>query len=79
MKTLSGGSTIRDASPIARGVWREDDEAFLEYLAENCYHLHYAPSPRAQPFSFGIGNSGASRSIGQAARCRHVFIVPLRR
>ena len=34
----------------------KDDAAFLEYLNENCYDLHYAPSPKAQPFSFGLGN-----------------------
>ena len=34
----------------------EDDEGFIEYLAENFYDLHYAPLPHAQPFSFGVGN-----------------------
>lgn len=34
----------------------EDDADFLEYLNENCYDLHYAPDPQAQPFSFGHGN-----------------------
>ena len=34
----------------------EDDEYFLEYLAENSYDLHYAPVPQARPFSFGVGN-----------------------
>ncbi|RYD17694.1 MAG: hypothetical protein EOP88_25250, partial [Verrucomicrobiaceae bacterium] len=33
-----------------------DDESFREFLAENCYDLHYAPLPQAQPYSFGIGN-----------------------
>ena len=33
-----------------------DDAAFLEYLQEHCYDLHYAPTPQAQPFSFGLGN-----------------------
>jgi hypothetical protein len=33
-----------------------DDDAFLEYLNENCYDLHYAPIPQARPFSFGLGN-----------------------
>lgn len=33
-----------------------DDDAFLEYLKENCYDLHYAPSAQARPFSFGLGN-----------------------
>ena len=34
----------------------EDDEEFREFLAENCYNLHYAPVPQARPFSFGLGN-----------------------
>ena len=34
----------------------EDDGGFLEHLRENCYDLHYAAVPHAQPFSFGIGN-----------------------
>jgi len=33
-----------------------DDDAFREYLKENCYDLHYIPVPSAQPFSFGVGN-----------------------
>lgn len=33
-----------------------DDAGFREFLAENCYDLHYAPGPAAQPFSFGRGN-----------------------
>jgi hypothetical protein len=33
-----------------------DDEAFQEYLKENCFDLHYAAVPGAQPFSFGQGN-----------------------
>lgn len=33
-----------------------DDEAFREFLAENCYDLHYSPLPHALPWSFGIGN-----------------------
>ncbi|MFZ4778256.1 MAG: hypothetical protein ACOYM3_23030 [Terrimicrobiaceae bacterium] len=34
----------------------EDDEAFLEFLNEHCYDLHYSPLPQARPFSFGVGN-----------------------
>lgn len=34
----------------------DDDDAFREYLKENCYDLHYAPVPQAQPFCFGLGN-----------------------
>ncbi|MEO5915615.1 MAG: hypothetical protein ABIS50_15380 [Luteolibacter sp.] len=33
-----------------------DDEDFRDYLAENCYDLHYAPLPHAKPYSFGVGN-----------------------
>ena len=33
-----------------------DDDAFREYLNENCYDLHYAPNANAQPFSFGLGH-----------------------
>lgn len=33
-----------------------DDESFREFLAENCYDLHYAPLPHAKAYSFGIGN-----------------------
>lgn len=35
---------------------QEDDNDFLEFLKENCYDLHYAALPQAQPFSFGFGN-----------------------
>ena len=34
----------------------EEGEAFREWLAENCYDLHYAPLPGAKPYSFGVGN-----------------------
>jgi hypothetical protein len=34
----------------------EDDDAFREYLRENCYDLHYAPVAGAKPYSFGLGN-----------------------
>jgi hypothetical protein len=34
----------------------KDDDGFREYLAENCYDLHYAPVPGARPFSFGLGH-----------------------
>jgi hypothetical protein len=33
-----------------------DDDDFQEYLKENCYDLHYAPLPHAQPYSFGLGH-----------------------
>lgn len=34
----------------------EDNEAFREFLTESCYDLHYAPTPEARPFTFGLGN-----------------------
>ena len=34
----------------------EDGPAFAAWLHENCYDLHYEPTPGAQPFSFGVGN-----------------------
>ena len=34
----------------------EDNDDFRDYLKENCYDLHYAPTASAQPFSFGLGN-----------------------
>lgn len=34
----------------------EDDAGFQDFLKENCYDLHYAPVPSAQPYSFGLGN-----------------------
>ncbi len=34
----------------------KDDEAFLDYLSEHFYDLHYAALPGAQPFVFGQGN-----------------------
>jgi hypothetical protein len=34
----------------------EDDAAFLEYLNENCFDLHYTPLPSAHPYPFGLGN-----------------------
>ena len=33
-----------------------DNEAFQDFLRENCYDLHYAPRPDARPYSFGVGN-----------------------
>ncbi len=34
----------------------DDDEAFLEYLNDHYYDLHYTLLPQAQLFSFGLGN-----------------------
>ena len=34
----------------------KDDAGFRDYLRENCYDLHYAPAPAAQPYSFGLGH-----------------------
>ena len=43
-------------SELLKQFGGKDNEAFREYLAENCYDLHYAPLPGARPFSFGLGN-----------------------
>ena len=34
----------------------DENHGFCEYLTDHCYDLHYAPTPDAQPFSFGLGN-----------------------
>jgi hypothetical protein len=34
----------------------KEDDTFLEYLHEHCYDLHYAASPQARPFAFGLGH-----------------------
>jgi hypothetical protein len=34
----------------------QDDEGFWEFLSENCYDLHYAALPHAEPYPFGIAN-----------------------
>lgn len=34
----------------------EDVAAFQDFLAGNCYDLHYAAAPSSKPFSFGIEN-----------------------
>jgi hypothetical protein len=41
---------------LLRTFGGRDNEEFLEYLRENCFDLHYVPSPQARPFSFGLGN-----------------------
>lgn len=41
---------------LLRDFGGEDDEAFREYLNENCYDLHYVPTAGAIPYSFGLGN-----------------------
>jgi hypothetical protein len=33
-----------------------DDEGFSEFLSENCYDLHYAALPNAEPYAFGTAN-----------------------
>jgi hypothetical protein len=33
-----------------------DDAAYREWLTENHYDLHYAPTPGAKPWSFGVGH-----------------------
>jgi hypothetical protein len=41
---------------LLREFGREDDGAFREFLSDNCYDLHFAPRPGAQPYSFGVGH-----------------------
>ena len=41
---------------LLRQFGGEDNDAFRDYLKENCYDLHYAPTPSARFFSFGLGN-----------------------
>lgn len=33
-----------------------EGEEFEEFLRDNCFDLHYAPTPAAQPWSFGTGH-----------------------
>jgi hypothetical protein len=33
-----------------------DTADFSAYLGEHCFDLHYAPTPGAQPYAFGLGN-----------------------
>lgn len=41
---------------LLREYGGKDDDGFREFLAENCYDLHYAAAPDAHPYSFGLGN-----------------------
>ena len=41
---------------LLRRFGGEENEAFHEYLKENCHDLHYVPVTHARPFSFGLGN-----------------------
>lgn len=41
---------------LLRDYGGADDEGFRDFLAENSYDLHYAPSPSAVPYSFGVGH-----------------------
>ncbi|MBL9113962.1 MAG: hypothetical protein JNJ83_03075 [Verrucomicrobiaceae bacterium] len=34
----------------------EDDADFVEWLADNCFDLHYVPRTGAKAYSFGLGN-----------------------
>ncbi len=33
-----------------------DDEDFQDFLADNCFDLHYATLPSSRPYAFGTGN-----------------------
>lgn len=39
---------------LLRDYGGADDAGFREFLEENCYTLHYAQQPGAQPYSFGL-------------------------
>jgi len=41
---------------LLREFGGEEGADFEEYLAEQCYDLHYAPLPGAQPYPFGLYN-----------------------
>jgi hypothetical protein len=41
---------------LRREYGGEDDEGFREFLREQCYDLHYAARPGAQPYSFGVAH-----------------------
>ena len=41
---------------LLRRFGGSDDDAFDDYLQENCHDLHYVPLPHARPFSFGVGH-----------------------
>ena len=41
---------------LLRQFGAEDGAAFVDYLNENCYDLHYLATPESEPFCFGLGN-----------------------
>jgi len=41
---------------LLREYGGDDDDGFRQFLRENCYDLHYAMTPQAQPYSFGLGH-----------------------
>ncbi|MBC7366264.1 MAG: hypothetical protein H7343_05535 [Undibacterium sp.] len=42
--------------PIGCSIPPHPEKGFSEYLRDHCYDLHYAATPRAQPYSFGHFN-----------------------
>ena len=46
----------RTRAELLKNFGGEDDDAFLEYLKESCFDLHYCAIPEARPFSFGLLN-----------------------
>ena len=64
--------TFRNPRRTAQTFGGEDNACFREFLAENCYDLHYAPAPSAQPFSFGVGNLAHRDGLaGQSCSALH--------
>jgi hypothetical protein len=53
---LSPASIPALRAALRREFGGEEGAAFAEYLAENCFDLHYVAKPGAQPYSFGLGN-----------------------
>ncbi len=49
---------IPDVRAALESLYRQEgaEEDFEAYLRDHCFDLHYAPLPRAVPFSFGAGN-----------------------
>jgi len=43
-------------SALLKSFGGEDGNAFRDWLRDNCYDLHYAAKPGAQPYGFGLFN-----------------------
>lgn len=72
---IDGTDTRRELLACYGG---DDDDGFIDGLRENCQDLHYAPTPDAQPYSFGLFNLCASPSTIPAVPARPAFLAPRR-